>query len=133
MQVGLAVAAFFLIHSTAMVFAVRVWMSESWIREDVDSVQRAVAEKRFDKVNDIRSSWSNGIRMGSFAEPELKYVLDEGRTIIWQTARGLAFFQPPYVWDGGLMYCESGDPPTGWSEFYVDHLYGPWWRWRMGD
>lgn len=132
-QVLCAVIVFFLIHSTAWGFMVRVWLTESWIREDVESLQRLVKKKSIEEINDLRNFAEMGLRMGPFTEPELRNVLDDGKTILWRTVQGDSFFQPPFVLDGGLMYCESGIPPKDWSEFYVDHLYGPWWRWRMGD
>jgi hypothetical protein len=128
--VACAIGVFFTIHTTTWGFTLRVWISETWIREDVDRIQSAIADDRLKNIKDRHRFASDGLRFGGFMEPELMDILDNGKTILWRTARGDSFFQSPYAFYGGLMYCESGKPPSNWSDFYVDHLYGPWWRWR---
>ena len=119
-QLGLIASALILIFVTNLDLSIRVWLSESALREEVQHIQ---------------SLPPRGLKAWLGLPPKpvglfnvQLHEVDVGSGTIWfHTTDGENLFAPPFSIWGGIVYCKQGQPPERGETTY-QHLYGPWWR-----
>jgi hypothetical protein len=110
---GLILAVFFFIHATPIGVAVRVYLSEGRLMEEVRRVQ---SEKR---------EWHGSAIPCGLLTVQATVPLGDGA--VWlETVSGSRLFESYGSMWGGIVYCERGYPPP-FGEIRYRHLYGPWW------
>ncbi len=103
---------------TAWPMTVRVWLSESALREHTDG-------RHIDPFQHVTGVKPEPKWIGLFSVESTQ--ADENGTTVFTTAH--AFFD-----SGGTLYV-PGEMPAYWARDRVDlkHLYGPWYRWELRE
>jgi hypothetical protein len=105
-----------LLHATPIGVAVRVYLSQGPLMEQVRLAQ------------DRQQDWhGSGMPCGLFTIQATTTHTD--RQTVWlETVSGSLVLEARSSLWGGLLYCKQAQPPP-FGEIRYQHLYGPWWVW----
>jgi hypothetical protein len=113
---ALILAVLVILHATPVGVAVRVYLSQEPLMEQV-----RLAQTR-------EQDWhGSGIPCGLFTIQATTTHKDQ-QTVWIETVSGSRVLEDrPSLW-GGILYCKQAQPPP-FGEIRYQHLYGPWWVW----
>lgn len=125
-QVAGLAALFCLIHFTQLDLALRLWLSEDDVRDQVRFVQTVVRVH----PNDYNGRLQKVPEYGWSALFRLRYyeATPDGKVVWFATVEGEPVYLGPDGFVSGIAFCELPEPPER-SEMVYGHLYGPWWWW----